>query len=338
MSKQKATGSIFELTGRPPFLTVLPLSLQHVVAMVLGCVTPAIIVSGVVGASTADQIILIQSALLFSGVATLLQVFPFSKYIGSGLPVMMGASFTYIPLLISLGSKFDLATIFGAQLGGGIVAVLVGIFIKKLMFFFPPLVTGTVVLAIGLSLYPTAVNYMAGGVGAPDFSSPKNWAVAIFTLAVVMFFNYFTKGICKLASILVGIIFGYVVALCLGMVDFETVAQAGWFQMATPLHFGMKFNITAIITMAIMYVVGSIEAIGDFTSTAGGGLDRDATDQEVSGGIIGNGIASMIGSIFGCIPTATFSQNVGIVVMTKVVNRFVIGVAALTIIFAGLIP
>ena len=338
MNNLKTKGSIFELTGRPPFLTVLPLSLQHVVAMILGCVTPAIIAGGVANLNSEEQIILIQSALLISGIATLLQVFPICKYIGSGLPVMMGASFTYIPILISLGSRFDLATIFGAQLVGGIVAILVGIFIKKLMFFFPPIVTGTVVLTIGLSLYPTAVNYMAGGIGTPDFSSPKNWAVAIFTLAVVLFFNYFTKGICKLASILIGIIFGYILALTLGMVSFEPVASAGWFQICMPFHFGLKLNLTAIISMSIMYIVGSIEAIGDLTSTAVGGLDREPTDQEISSGIIGNGVASMIGAFFGGIPTATFSQNVGIVVMTKVINRFVIALGALIIILAGFIP
>lgn len=336
--KLEREGSVFELNGIPKLTQVFPLALQHVVAMIVGCVTPAIIVAGVTGASEQDQVILIQAALLVSSLATLIQVFPISRYIGSGLPVIMGASFAYIPLLLSLGGRFDLPVIFGAQLVGGFVAVLVGIFYKKIHKLFPPLVTGTVVFTIGLSLYPTAINYMAGGVGTEGFGSPKNWMVAMITLAIVIFCNHFTKGIFKMASILIGMICGYVLALALGMVSFESVSQAGWFQFAPPLYFGLKFEPTAIISMAVMYIVSSVEAIGDFTSTAGGGLNREVEDHEMCGGIIGNGIASIIGGLFGGLPTATFSQNVGIVIMTKVVNRCVLGLAALMILAAGLIP
>lgn len=338
MNKKKQYANVTELMGIPRFFEALPLAVQHVVAMIVGCVTPAIILAGVTGVNTADQILLIQSALLVSGIATLLQLFPLGRFCGSGLPVIMGASFAYIPLLISLGSRFDLPTIFGAQLAGGASAILIGLFYKRLTRLFPPLVTGTVVFTIGLSLYPTAVNYMAGGSDSPDFGSPKNWLVAIITLAVVLFFNYFTKGICKLASILMGMLFGYIIALAMGMVSFQEVGAAGWFQLPSPLHFGLKFEITSVISMVIMYVVSSVEAIGDFTSTAGGALEREATEQEMCGGIIGNGIASIIGSFLGGIPTATFSQNVGIVIMTKVINRCVLGLAAVIILAAGFLP
>lgn len=336
--ENRTYAKVTQLEGVPRFVEALPLAIQHVVAMIVGCVTPAIILAGVAGVSPEDQIILIQSALLISGIATLLQLFPLNRYCGSGLPVIMGASFAYIPLLISLGSRFDLPTVFGAQLIGGFGAVVVGIFYKRLTRLFPPLVTGTVVFTIGLSLYPTAVNYMAGGVGADDFGSPRNWLVAMVTLMIVLFFNYFTKGICKLASILMGMFFGYIIALFMGMVSFDNVQSAGWFQVAMPLHFGLKFEATSIISMLVMYVVSSVEAIGDFTSTAGGGLDREATENEMCGGIIGNGVASIIGAVLGGLPTATFSQNVGIVIMTKVVNRFVLGLAAVIILAAGFIP
>ena len=338
MENHNRYAKVTELNGRPRLLEALPLAMQHVVAMIVGCVTPAIILAGVTGLEASEQIILIQSALLISGVATLLQLFPLGRFCGSGLPVIMGASFAYIPLLISLGSRFDLPTIFGAQLVGGLAAVAVGLFYKKLTRLFPPLVTGTVVFTIGLSLYPTAVNYMAGGVGAEDFGSPRNWLVAVVTLAIVLFFNYFTRGICKLASILMGMIFGYALALVMGMVSFENVNAAGWFQFTMPMHFGMKFELTSIISMLIMYIVSSVEAIGDFTSTAGGGLDREPEEREMCGGIIGTGIASIIGAFMGGLPTATFSQNVGIVIMTKVVNRCVLGLAALIILAAGFIP
>ena len=338
MENHNRYAKVTELNGRPRLLEALPLAMQHVVAMIVGCVTPAIILAGVTGLEASEQIILIQSALLILGIATLLQLFPLGRFCGSGLPVIMGASFAYIPLLISLGSRFDLPTIFGAQLVGGLAAVAVGLFYKKLTRLFPPLVTGTVVFTIGLSLYPTAVNYMAGGVGAEDFGSPRNWLVAVVTLAIVLFFNYFTRGICKLASILMGMIFGYALALVMGMVSFENVNAAGWFQFTMPMHFGMKFELTSIISMLIMYIVSSVEAIGDFTSTAGGGLDREPEEREMCGGIIGNGIASIIGAFMGGLPTATFSQNVSIVIMTKVVNRCVLGLAALIILAAGFIP
>ena len=228
----------------------------------------------------------------------------------------MGASFAHVPLLIALGAQFGMPTILGAQLAGGFVAILVGLFYNKLSKIFTPLVTGTVVFTIRFSLYPTAITYMAVGSGAPDFGSVKNWALAIFTLVIVTFFNYFTKGICKMASILIGIVCGYLAALALGMISFESIGEASWFQFTPPLYFGMKFDITAIISMAIMFVVGSLEIMGDFTSTAGGGLNRPVQSEEMSGGIIGNGIISIIDSLFGGLPTATFSQNVGIVIMT----------------------
>lgn len=243
----------------------------------------------------------------------------------------MGASFAHVPLLIALGAQFGMPTILGAQLAGGFVAILVGLFYNKLSKIFTPLVTGTVVFTIRFSLYPTAITYMAVGSGAPDFGSVKNWALAIFTLVIVTFFNYFTKGICKMASILIGIVCGYLAALALGMISFESIGEASWFQFTPPLYFGMKFDITAIISMAIMFVVGSLEIMGDFTSTAGGGLNRPVQSEEMSGGIIGNGIISIIDSLFGGLPTATFSQNVGIVIMTKVVNRVVLGLAAVII-------
>lgn len=338
MKETKQYAEVTELNGIPSFGKALPLALQHVVAMIVGCVTPAIILSGVTGLSPEDQVRLIQASLLISGIATLLQLFPLGKYFGSGLPVIMGASFAHVPMMIALGGQFGLPTVLGGQLAGGFVAIAVGLFYKKLNKLFTPLVTGTVVFTIGLSLYPTAINYMAGGQGAADFGSPKNWLVAIVTLVVVTFLSYFTKGILKLASILIGIAAGYVLSLALGMVSFESLGNASWFQFTPPLYFGMEFEITAIISMAIMYIVGSLEIMGDFTSTAGGGLNREPKDTEMCAGIAGNGIISILGSFFGGLPTATFSQNVGIVIMNKVVNRFVLGLAAVIIVAAGLIP
>jgi len=340
--KSTRSNSVFDLYGRPPITRAAPLGIQHVLAMLVGNITPAIILARAVGLSTGESTLLIQAAMFIAGIATLLQLYPIggkSNFrIGSGLPVIMGVSFAYVPTVLSIANNYGVAGVLGAQLVGGIVAIIVGIFIKPLRKFFPPIVSGTVVLTIGLSLYPIAINYMAGGVGAANYGSLKNWAVAIVTLVVVLICNNFTKGITKLASVLMGIIAGYILALALGMISFSGVGDAGWVAIPRPIHFGIKFYPTAIITMSIMYVVNSIQAVGDLSATTAGGLDREPTDSELSGGIIGNGTASILGSLFGGLPTATYSQNVGIVAMNKVVSKFVLLLAAGTILLAGFIP
>ena len=279
-----------------------------------------------------------QAALFIAAISTLIQLFPLGGKIGSGLPVIMGVSFAYLPSMQAIAGNFDIATILGAQLIGGIVAIIVGIFIKQIRHLFPPLVTGTVVFAIGLSLYPTAVNYMAGGAGSADYGSWQNWLVGFITLAVVIALNHFAKGILKLASILIGMIVGYIVSGFFGMIDFSAVGSAGMFQIPQPMYFGMKFEVSAIVTMVLLFVINSVQAIGDFSATTGGGLDREPTDKELSGGIVAYGITNIFGSFFGGLPTATFSQNVGIVATTKVVNRMVLGLAAVIILLAGFVP
>ncbi len=338
----KKRASLFELDGVPSFGQAFPLSLQHVVAMIVGCVTPAIIIAGVSGLSDSDSVILIQSALVIAGLSTFLQLFPIGKkggfHLGSGLPVIMGVSFAYLPSMQAIAGDFGLPAIFGAQIVGGIVAVFVGIFIKKIRKFFPPLIAGTVVFTIGLSLYPTAINYMAGGASSPNYGSWQNWLVAIFTLAVVTILNHFGKGILKLASILIGIIAGYLFSLPFGMVDLSSVGTAGMFQLPSVMHFGVKFEISSCVAIGILFAINSIQAIGDFSATTSGGMDRQPTDDELQGGIVGYGIMNLLGAMIGGLPTATFSQNVGIVTTTRVVNRFVLGGAGAMILIAGLVP
>ena len=333
---------LFKLDGRPALGKAIPLALQHVVAMIVGCVTPAIIISGSAGLSDADSVTLLQAALIVAALSTLLQLFPIFKgkalAIGSGLPVIMGISFAYVPSMQAIAEGFDVATILGAQIFGGVIAALVGLNIKAIRKFFPPLITGTVVFAIGLSLYPTAINYMAGGVGKPNYGSWQNWAISLITLAVVITLNHFGKGIVKLASILIGIIVGYIISLFAGMVDFTPVANAAFFQIPMPLHFGIKFEISSCAAIGVLFAINSIQAIGDFSATTTGSMDRMPTDQELKGGIFGYGISNIIGALLGGLPTATFSQNVGIVVTTKVVNRVVLGLSAVILLVAGILP
>ena len=321
-------GSIFETDGIPRIQEALPLALQHVVAMIVGCVTPAIIAAGAAGLENKDQVILIQAALVVAALSTLLQLFPIGKKyrIGSGLPIIMGVSFAYVPSMQAIADGYGIDTILGAQIVGGVVAVIMGIMVKKIRVFFPPLITGTVVFTIGLSLYPTAINYMAGGTSNPDYGSWQNWLVAFFTLAVVTVLNHFGKGIWKLSSILIG------------MVDLSSVGKASVFQVPQPLHFGVHFEISACVAIGLLFAINSIQAIGDYSATTIGAMNRTPKDSELQGGIVAYGITNILGALFGGLPTATYSQNVGIVTTTKVINRWVLGLAAAFLGIAGFVP
>lgn len=334
--------ALFDFYGKPAIAQAAPLAMQHVAAMIVGCITPAIIVANAAGLSGQDRVILIQAALVMSALCTLLQLFPFIKTkwgtVGSALPVIMGVSFAYVPSMQAIAGDSGVAAILGAQIIGGIVAALVGLNIRRIRRLFPPLIIGTVVFAIGLSLYPTAINYMAGGAGSPDYGSWQNWLVAVITLAVVTYLNHYGKGIFRLASILIGIVVGYGAALCFGMVDGGAVAEASWFQLPQPLHFGLAFEPSSCVALGILFAVNAVQAIGDYSATTSGAMNRMPTDEELKGGIFGYGLMSILCSFFGGLPTATYSQNVGIVSTTKVISRRVLGMAASILLLAGLVP
>lgn len=345
--------ALFQLSGIPPLGMSISLALQHLVAMIVGCVTPAIIIANALGLPQSERVLLIQVSLVMSAVTTLIELFPIDGKLGSGLPVMFGISFAYLPSMQAIvGGGGDIATIAGAMIVGGIVAAVVGVFVKKIRRFFPPIITGTVVFTIGLSLYPTAINYMAGGAGntyevvvlrkgltsALVHGSWQNWAVAAFTLIVVMVMSNKGKGICKLAAILLGMIAGYIVAAVFGMVDLSEVRDAAWFSLPRFMHFGIKFEFSACIALALLFAINAIQAIGDLTATTVGGLNREPTDQELQGGIVTYGLTNVLSAFFGSLPTATYSQNVGIVATNKVVNRVVFALAGGFLLLAGLIP
>ena len=344
--------ALFQLNGFPPLGMSISLALQHLVAMIVGCVTPAIIIANALGLPQSERVLLIQVSLVMSAVTTLIELFPIGGKLGSGLPVIFGISFAYLPSMQAIVGGGDIATIAGAMVIGGIVAAVVGVFVKKIRRFFPPIITGTVVFTIGLSLYPTAINYMAGGAGntyevvvlrkgltsALVHGSWQNWAVAAFTLIVVMVMSNKGKGICKLAAILLGMIAGYIVAAVFGMVDLSEVRDAAWFSLPRFMHFGIKFEFSACIALALLFAINAIQAIGDLTATTVGGLNREPTDQELQGGIVTYGLTNVLSAFFGSLPTATYSQNVGIVTTNKVVNRVVFALAGGFLLLAGLIP
>ena len=349
-----ATGRelLFQFHGVPPIGISVSLALQHLVAMIVGCVTPPIMIASAIGLSLSDQVLLIQASLVMSAVCTLLQLYPIGGRFGSGLPVILGVSFAYVPSMQAIAaSGGGVAAIAGAMIVGGIVAVLVGLFVKKIRLLFPPVITGTVVFTIGLSLYPTAINYMAGGTantlesvtakGLPEalaYGSWQNWLIAALTLAAVLILNNKAKGLCRLASILIGMLFGYVVALCFGMVSFADVGGAAWFSLPRFMHFGVSFDLSSCVAIGLLFAINSIQAIGDFTATTVGGMNREPTDKELQGGIVAYGVSNILTALFGGLPTATYSQNVGIVTTNKVVNRTVFALTGAFLLLAGLSP
>ena len=306
------SASLFSMDGIPHFFEALPLALQHVVAMIVGCVTPAIIVAGAAGLSQPDRVLIIQASLIAAAIGTLLQLYPIGRrtgiHFGAGLPVIFGVSFAYVPTMQTLASEYGIAAILGAEVFGGLCAILVGLSIHRIRKFFPPLVAGTVVFTIGLSLYPIAINYMAGGVGSPTYGSWKNWVVALFTLVVVTFFTNFGKGLLRLASILVGILAGYILALAMGMVQFDNVMTAGYFEMPQVLHFGLEFDPPACIAISLLFVINSIQAIGDFSATTSGAMNRQPTSDELHGAILGLGATSILGSVLGGATVSVFAS------------------------------
>ncbi|MBC5628369.1 purine permease [Clostridium sp. NSJ-6] len=330
-------GSVYELDGRVPLKQAIPLGIQHVLAMFLGNVSPLIIVCGLLNIDGNTKSMLIQNSMFIAGVATLIQLYPVFK-VGSGLPVVMGTSSGFIGTEKVIGATYGYAAIMGASLVGALLEIVLGFFIKPLRKLFPPIVTSLVVISIGLSLLPVGIKYFAGGAGSPEFGAPKHLLVGTIVMLVIIIIQNYTKGFMKTSAILIGIIVGYLVAIFMGMVDFTQVKEAAWFSLPRPFIMGFEFRLDAIISMAIMYIATTVETIGDVSAIAVGGLGREATDKELSGGVIADGVASFIAALFSVAPNTSFSQNVGLVAVTKVVNKFVIMTGAVFLILAGFFP
>ncbi|MCW3490140.1 uracil-xanthine permease family protein [Dethiobacter alkaliphilus] len=329
--------SVYDVDGKPPLEEAVPLGLQHVLAMFAGNVTVPIIIAGALGLAVGETTFLIQCAMLVAGIATLLQANRIGP-VGAKLPIVMGTSFGFVPTSIAIGLDYGLSGILGAAFLGGFFQVILGFFLKPLRKFFPPIVTGTVLLTIGLSLLPVGINYWAGGVGAEDFGSFQNLGLGLLVLVTVIIFNQYFKGILKMASILIGIIVGYIAAIFMGIIDFTPVAEAAWFSFPTPLQYGMSFHTPAIAAMLILFIVTTVETVGDISGITVGGAGREATDKELSGGIIADGLASSFAAVFNALPNTSFSQNVGIVSLTKIMSRHVVSIGALFLIAAALFP
>lgn len=327
----------YELDGIPPLKTAIPLGLQHVLAMFVGNVTPIIIISSALKLPVEQKAFLIQCAMFVAGIVTLIQCYPVGP-IGGRLPIVMGTSFGFLPVCLAIATKYGLPGVLGATMIGGVFQLFVGIFLKHIRKYFPPLITGIVLLAIGLSLVGTGMKYFAGGVGAPDFGSAQNLLLGSSVLIIVLIFKHFTKGLTSMSAVLIALIFGYIIAAAMGKVNFASIANASLVSIPIPLKYGIEFHADAIISMLVMFIISTVETVGNTCGIVSGGLGRTATDREVSGSVIADGLGSSFAALFNVLPNTSYGQNVGIVTMTKVVNRFSVATGAIILLIAGLFP
>ena len=360
----KISEAAFKMEGKMPLVQAIPLGLQHVLAMFVGNLTPLLIITGACGLAGGEfadlQLSLLQNAMLIAGIVTLVQLFGIGP-IGGKVPIIMGTSSGFIGVFNSvaatMGGVLAYGAIMGASIIGGLMETVLGFFLKPLRKFFPSVVTGTVVMSIGLSLISVGINSFGGGNKAEDFGSMENLLLAVFVLAMILFFKHGTKGFLSSSSILFGIICGYIAAIIMGFVlpttgvnadgveytkawvlNWDKVASASWFEIPKLMPVKPVFDMRAILPVLIMFVVTAVETVGDISGVMEGGLGREATDKELAGGVMCDGLGSSFAALFGVLPNTSFSQNVGLVAMTKVVNRFALATGAVFLILCGLCP
>ena len=355
----------YQFEAKMPLKHAIPLGLQHVFAMFVGNLTPLLIITsacGLAGGEFADlQVSLLQNAMFVAGIVTLVQLYAVGP-VGGKVPIIMGTSSGFLGVFNSVaatmgGGVMAYGAIMGASILGGIFESVLGVFLKPLRKLFPAVVTGTVVLSIGLSLISVGINSFGGGNGAKDFGSMENLLLAIFVLVVILFLKHWTTGFLSSSSILIGIIVGYVAAIMMGFVlpttgvtadgveftkawvlNWDKVAQASWFAIPKLVPVKIVFDLRAILPVMVMFIVTAVETVGDISGVMEGGMNREPSDKELSGGIICDGLGSTFAACFGVLPNTSFSQNVGLVAMTKVVNRGALATGAVFLILCGLIP
>lgn len=335
--KQDDMPELYQLDGKVPVLKAIPFGLQHILAMFVANIAPIFIVAGACGLSSVQTAKLIQSAMIIAGIGSMVQLYPIWK-IGSGLPIVMGISFTFVSVFCYIGPNYGYEAIVGAVLVGGLIEGILGLFAKYWMKLIAPIVAATVVTAIGFSLLSVGAASFGGGSGSEDFGSAKNLIVGTVTLVCCLVFNILAKSYWKQLSVLFGLVVGYILSLAMGMVDFSALSSSKVVALPEILPFKPEFHIGAIISVVVIFMVSATETIGDTSALAATGLDRDVTAKEISGSVACDGFVSSLSSVFGCLPITSFSQNVGLVAMTKVVNRFVIFTGAVIMVLAGFFP
>ncbi|WP_417526040.1 uracil-xanthine permease family protein [Marinovum sp.] len=334
----------------PPLAKAVPLGIQHVLAMFVSNVTPAIIVCGAAGfgfgSNSPDfpqMIYMIQMSMFFAGLATLIQTIGVGP-VGARLPIVQGTSFAFLPVMIPLvaGKGVDaVAVLMGGIVVGGLFHATLGLFIGRIRFALPPLVTGLVVTMIGLALVKVGIQYAAGGVpaiGTEEYGSALNWFVASVVILVTLGLKFFARGMISVSAVLLGLLVGYGVAWALGMVNFGNVGNAASFALPNPLHFGIEFSVAAIVGFCLMSFVSAVETVGDVSGITKGGAGREATDKEIEGATYADGLGTAVSGLFGALPNTSFSQNVGLIAMTGVMSRHVVTIGGIFLILCGLVP
>ena len=329
--------NIYTLDGKVPFLKSIPFGLQHVLAMFVANIAPIMIVTGACGLSTQETASLIQTAMIMAGIGTLVQLFTVWK-LGAKLPIVMGISFTFVSVFCYVGPKWGYGAVLGAVIVGGILEGVLGLFAKYWRKIIAPIVSACVVTAIGFSLLSVGANSFAGGVGAADFGSAQNWILGSITLVCCILFNIFAKGHLKQLSVLFGLVVGYIVALFMGKVDLSALQGISLVSLPQIMPYKPVFNLSAIVSVAMIFLVSATETIGDTSAMTSTVLGREATDKEISGSLACDGLISSLSACFGCMPITSFSQNVGLLAMTKVINRFTIATGAGILLLAGVFP
>lgn len=364
--KEKKYATPYDFEGQLPLRQAIPLGLQHVLAMFVGNLTPILVITGTCAAVggesfAAIQITLLQNAMLVAGIVTLVQLFTVGP-IGGGVPIIMGTSSGFIGVFQSIanmmgGGVLAYGAIMGASIIGGLLETVLGAFIKPLRRFFPAIVTGTVVMSIGLSLISVGVTTFGGGSGAPDYGSMENLLIGLAVMTVILAFKHGSKGTLSLSSVLIGILFGYALCAVLPLfisptgvtaegveytkawvLNWDKVADAAWFAIPAFMPVKPVFHLSAILPVLIMFIVTAVETVGDISGVVEGGMDREPTDRELSGGVMCDGLGSSFAALFGVLPNTSFSQNVGLVTMNKIVNRFALACGAIFLVLCGLFP
>ena len=329
--------SIYELDGRVPVLKAIPFGLQHVLAMFVANITPIIILANVVGIGTATSSALVQNCMIIAGIGTLVQLYPIWR-IGSRLPIVMGISFTFLSLAIAIATTQGMGTLMGAVIVGGLVEGCLGLFPNKWTKLIPHVVAATVVTAIGFSLLPIGANSFAGGQGAADFGSVTNWIIGSVTLLACLVTQVFARGFLRSLSVLVGLAVGHVLSVCMGVVDFSALNQVDVVALPSFMPFTPEFHLDAILAIVCVYLVSATETIGDTSAICSGALGRNVHKREMGSSVACDGFVSTVAGLFGCTPITSFSQNVGLATMSKVINRSTIAVGAAIMIIGGLFP
>lgn len=327
---------VYDIDDRPPIREAIPLGIQHLLAMLLGNITPPLLIVGALGLVTGETAFLLQVAFFMAGLATIVQAYPIGP-VGGRIPVIMGTSIAFVGGIIAVGRQHGLATVFGACLAAAVIEVLLGSFIGRVRHLFPPLVNGTVVMLIGLTLIPVGMDYAAGGVGAADYGSLANLGIAAIVFLLTLLLNRLASGFLSYASVLIGVIAGYAVALAAGRVDLSGLAQAGWASVPMPLTFGIEFHWNAVLLMSFIYVISAMETLGDISGTIAA-AGREPTTSELRGGLVADGVMSGLAALFSAFPNTSYSQNVGLVNFTGVVSRHVTGVSGIILVLLGIVP